>query len=186
MDGNFKKEVIDRSLDDIRVELDEEFDRNFQRKAFFDEKEWPERKFDDGVGTLMQRSGGLRGSIRSRKRKSELVYQSSKPYARIHNEGEEIKVTRKMRGYFFHLLKETQEKYEYKKDGELRENKRNRRLSGREEFYKSMALKKVGSTIRMPERRFIGHGRNTERIIRDIVEENFKEFIKNRNIITQQ
>ena len=26
MDGNFKKEVIDRSLDDIKVELDEEFD----------------------------------------------------------------------------------------------------------------------------------------------------------------
>ena len=29
MDGNFRKEVIDRSLDDIKVELDEEFDRNF-------------------------------------------------------------------------------------------------------------------------------------------------------------
>lgn len=31
MDGNFKKEVIDRSLEDIKVDLDEEFDRNFQR-----------------------------------------------------------------------------------------------------------------------------------------------------------
>ena len=38
MNGDFKKEVIDRSLDDIKVELDEEFDRNFQRKAFFNEK----------------------------------------------------------------------------------------------------------------------------------------------------
>ena len=43
MDGNFKKEVIDRSLDDIKVELDEEFDRNFERKSFLNEKEWPER-----------------------------------------------------------------------------------------------------------------------------------------------
>ena len=48
MDGNFRKEVIDRSLDDIKVELDEEFDRNFERKSFFDEQKWPERKFDDG------------------------------------------------------------------------------------------------------------------------------------------
>ena len=46
MDGDFKKEVIDRSIEDIKVEFDEEFDRNFERKAFFDEKEWPERKFD--------------------------------------------------------------------------------------------------------------------------------------------
>lgn len=49
MDGDFKKEVIDRSIEDIKVEFDEEFDRNFERKAFFDEKEWPERKFDDGL-----------------------------------------------------------------------------------------------------------------------------------------
>lgn len=100
MDEDFKKEVIDRSLEDIKVEFDEEFDRNFERTAFFDEKQWPERKFDDGVGSLMQRTGGLRGSIRSRKRRDELVYSSSKPYARIHNEGGEIKVTKKMKGTF--------------------------------------------------------------------------------------
>lgn len=29
MDGDFKKEVIDQSIEDIRVEFDEEFDRNF-------------------------------------------------------------------------------------------------------------------------------------------------------------
>ena len=63
MDGDFKKEVIDQSIEDIRVEFDEEFDRNFERKAFFDEKEWPERKFDDGVGSLLQRTGGLRRSV---------------------------------------------------------------------------------------------------------------------------
>ena len=66
MDTNFRKEVIEHSLEDVKVELDEEFDRNFQRKAFFNEKKWPDRKFDDGGGTLMQRTGGLRGSIRSR------------------------------------------------------------------------------------------------------------------------
>ena len=100
MDGDFKKEVIDQSIEDIRVEFDEEFDRNFERRAFFDEKEWPERKFDDGVGSLLQRTGGLRRSVRSRKRRGELVYSSSKPYARIHNEGGEIRVTREDEGLF--------------------------------------------------------------------------------------
>ena len=183
MDADFKKEVIDRSLDDIKVEFDEEFDRNFERKAFFDEKQWPERKFDDGIGSLMQRTGGLRGSIRSRKRRGALVYSSSKPYARIHNEGGEIRVTRKMKGWFWHKLKETQGKYQYKKDGEKRNNKRNRDLSELEIFYRSMALKKVGTVIHMPERRFIGNGRNTDRIIRTIVEMNVEDYLKRHPIL---
>lgn len=183
MDGNFKKEVIDRSLEDIKVEFDEEFDRNFERKAFFDEKQWRERKFDDGVGSLMQRSGKLRGSIRSRKRRDELVYSSSKPYARIHNEGGEIKVTKKMKGWFWHKLDETEGKYQYKKNGEKRSNKRNRNLSDKGEFYRAMALKKVGSTIRIPERRFIGASRTTDRIIREITEKNFEDYLKRHPII---
>ena len=120
MDGDFKKEVIDRSIEDIKVEFDEEFDRNFERKAFFDEKEWPERKFDDGVGSLLQRTGGLRRSIRSRKRRGELVYSSSRQYARIHNEGGEIKVTRKMKMYFLaRYLKEAK----YSKSGEQKKKR---------------------------------------------------------------
>lgn len=186
MDGDFKKEVIDRSLEDIKTDLDEEFDRNFERKAFFDEQQWPERKFDDGVGSLMQRTGGLRGSIRSRRRKDELVYSSSKPYARIHNEGGEIRVTRKMKGYFFAKLKETRGKYRYKKDGSLRNDKRNRELSDKEAFYRAMALKKVGSVINIPERRYIGHGRATDRIIRDIVSGNMEEYLKRHPIIKKQ
>lgn len=184
MDGNFKKEVIDRSLDDIKVELDEEFDRNFERKSFFNEKKWPERKFDDGTGSLMQRSGGLRKSIRSRKRGSELAYSSHKPYGRIHNEGGEIKVTKKMKGYFFAKLKEAEGGYSYKKDGEKRNNKRNRQLSEKEAFYRAMAFKKVGSVITMPERRFIGNGKATDKIIREIAEQNIEDYFKRHNIIT--
>lgn len=183
MDGDLKKEVIDRSIEDIRVEFDEEFDRNFERKAFFDEKQWPERKHDDGVGSLMQRTGGLRGSIRSRKWRDGLAYSSSMPYARIHNEGGEIKVTRKMKGWFWHKLKETQARYQYKKDGARRDNKRNRALSDKEEFYRAMALKKVGSTIRIPERRFIGAGKVTDRIILEVTERNFKDYLKRHPII---
>ena len=196
MDADFKKEVIDRSLEDIKVEFDEEFDRNFERKAFFDEKEWPERKFDDGVGSLMQRTGGLRGSIRSRKRRDELVYSSSKPYAQIHNEGGEIKVTRKMKKYFLaRYLKEAKysksEKQEKKRpkatdkqlQGWLAREEENKKLSDKAEFWRRMALKKLGSVIRMPERRFIGTGRTTDRIIREITEQNFEEYLKQHPII---
>ena len=46
-----------------------------------------------------------------------------------------------------------------------------------------MSLKKVGSTITMPERRFIGHGKTTDKIIRQIVEENMKDYLEKLNII---
>lgn len=186
MQGNFKKLVIEQSLNDIKVDLDEEFDRNFERKGFFDEKKWPERKYDDGVGSLMQRSGSLRRSIRSNRRGLTLVYNTNKPYGRIHNEGGEIKVTKKMKGYFWHKLKETRGSYSYKKNGEKRGNAKNRRLSESEAFYLGMATKKVGSTIKIPERRFIGTGKMTDKIIRDVVDENVMTYFKNNPIIEKK
>lgn len=55
-----------------------------------------------------------------------------------------------MKGYFWHKLKETGGKYQYRKDGEKRRNKRNRELSDKEEFYRAMALKKSVLPSRYP------------------------------------
>lgn len=181
MDANFKKEVIERSLNDMKVELDEEFDRNFERKAFFTDK-WPERGYDDGKGSLMVRSGGLRRSINSKRTGAELRYGSSKPYARIHNEGGKIQVTKKMKGYFWAKHKETAGKVTRRKDGTKRGTKRNVQLSDDALFYRSMALKKVGTYIVMPERRFIGKSPQTDKIIRDIAAENIEEYFKKYNL----
>lgn len=181
MDANFKKEVIERSLNDIKVELDEEFDRNFERKAFFTDK-WPGRSYDDGKGSLMVRSGGLRRSINSKRTGTQLRYGSSKPYARIHNEGGKIQVTKKMKGYFWARHKETTGKVTRKKDGTKRGTKRNVQLSDDALFYKSMALKKEGTFITMPQRRFIGKSPETDKIIREITAENIKAYFRNYNL----
>lgn len=184
MRAKFQKEVLDRSLDDIKVELDSEFDRNFVRKSFFNEEKWPDRKEDDGKGSLMQRTGGLRRSISSRKRRSELVYSSHKPYARIHNEGGEIKVTKKMRGYFMYRLAEIQKQLEHssrkKNNGESRNDSKNRRLTKEEQLCTAI----IGaSKITIPKRQFIGQSKATDKIIREIVTENMDDFIKNNEII---
>ena len=47
-------------LNDLRVELSDEFDRNFQRKAFFD-RPWPPRKLGK-KGSLLMVTGKLRRS----------------------------------------------------------------------------------------------------------------------------
>ncbi|HON53333.1 MAG TPA: phage morphogenesis protein, partial [Bacteroidales bacterium] len=51
-------------LSDIKVELTEEFDRNFERKGFFSNR-WSDRKRQN-IGSLMQATGTLRKSIRSK------------------------------------------------------------------------------------------------------------------------
>lgn len=81
--------LLQNILSDIRIEINEENDKNFTRKAFFTEK-WARRKFDDGKGSLMMRSGNLRRSVKIRNTATGLVVSSGVVYATIHNEGGEI------------------------------------------------------------------------------------------------
>ena len=77
-------------LTDLKVELSEEFDRNFERKAFFT-KRWKDRKLD-GRGSLLLTTGKLRRSIRAKVDKESVTWTSSEPYAAIHNYGGRITV----------------------------------------------------------------------------------------------
>ncbi len=47
------KQIMPKILNDIKVDLADEFDKNFERKAFFD-KPWKARKFPDKGSLLMQ------------------------------------------------------------------------------------------------------------------------------------
>lgn len=188
--NNFKKEVIAASLKDIKVELDEEFDMNFQRKMFFNQSnKWAKRKYDDGKGSLLVRSGALRQSISSTIQGDRLVYSSNLPYAAIHNDGGTIEVTAKMKRFFwFKYLQiegsktekegrsKLEARYTYKKDGSKRNNKKNNQLSEEAQFYKAMALKKVGDKIEIPQRQFIGNSPEVQQAIRSIVDENIQAY----------
>ena len=72
----------------MRVELTEEFDRNFERKAFFTKK-WKPRTYPATRGSLLIVTGKLRRSIRSQVQGNGVRFTSSVPYASIHNEGGE-------------------------------------------------------------------------------------------------
>lgn len=52
-------------LNDMRVELSDEFDRNFERKAFFTEK-WKPRAHDYPRGSLLIVTGAMRRSTQGR------------------------------------------------------------------------------------------------------------------------
>lgn len=140
---------------DIRVELSEEFDRNFERKAFFD-RPWPKRK-RKGRGSLLLASGKLRRSIRSKVNPDySITWSTSELYAAIHNDGGTIRVTRKMKKYAWYRYYQAAGSLAYTKKGTLSNSKANTGRLAEAEMWKAIALTKVGEHITIPQRRFLG------------------------------
>ena len=149
------KDFLNSSLKDLKVELVDEFDRNFERKAFFD-RPWKETKYDNHIGSLMMRAGDLRRGMTADIESGVGVrFTNSMPYAVIHNEGGEThpRVTPLMRAWAWRQFKET---------GEA--------------FYKSIALtKKETLTVKIDARPFIGHHPEVDNIVTRIVDDNIQE-----------
>lgn len=100
---------------DIQVDLSDEFDKNFQRKAFFDNP-WHETRWPVSKGSLMLRSGALRRSILAFITGDQISWRSSLPYASIHNEGGEITVTAKMKRFFWAMYRQSSNAITYSCD----------------------------------------------------------------------
>lgn len=184
MENDLQK-VIARILKDIRVDLTDEFDRNFERQGFFSQK-WKRRKSPMRPGgSLLIDTGSLRRSVQSRSTDSSITFYSSHPAAAIHNEGGEIKVTRKMKAYFWHKYMNAAGVLVFcrKKNGELRKDKGTRQISTEAEFWKLLALMKVGSSIKIPKRQFLGTTPEVEKTITEIIEENLTEYFNHGLIV---
>ncbi len=80
------RELIQNILSDMKVELTEMFDRNFERKGFFGEK-WTPRKNSAAKGSLLHVTGKMRRSIRPAIRGNGIHFTSPLPYTETHNKG---------------------------------------------------------------------------------------------------
>lgn len=172
--------VIGRILKDIRTGIGDEFDQNFERQAFFT-KAWARRRspLRPGGHILMGPEAHLRKSVESRSDGNTVTFYSDLPYAAIHNEGGEIKVTARMKGYFWIKYREAVGSFGRKKNGELRNNKKNRQLGTEAEFWKAMALMKEGKVIKIPKRQFLGMSPEVEEDVRRIIEDNLTSCFEN-------
>jgi phage gpG-like protein len=143
-------DIYKKILNDVRIDLADEFDRNFERKAFFNAP-WAPRKYVSGRGSLLMQSGALRRSLRASIEGQAIKFSSSLPYAKLHNEGGTVTVTAKMKAYFWAMY--------YKSGGAAGKAKGERKanLSAEATMWKALALQKVGKKMKIPERRFIGN-----------------------------
>ena len=97
------KVIIKELIKDIAVLSADEFDKNFDREAFFTEKwesskyvERENRRMSEQKGKswkrkILQKTGALRKSIRYVINGHTISFGSALPYAKIHNEGGNIK-----------------------------------------------------------------------------------------------
>ena len=85
-------------------------------------------------------------------------------YASVHNDGDQIPVTQKMRKFFW------AKKYEAE---ELRG-----KGSAEADFWKNMALKKPGGRIKIPRRHFLGPDTAVDKTVSTIINNELRNFIK--------
>ncbi|MBS7234210.1 hypothetical protein KHA90_24720 [Flavobacterium psychroterrae] len=173
------KDFIKNVLSDIKVDLSDEFDRNFERKAFFTKK-WSGTKLPNQRGSLLARSGKLRRSIMSKQDGSSVTWSSSLPYATINNEGGEIIVTAKMKSFFWAMFYKANGAITTKKKADnsvvARENDRNKKLTAEAQQWKNLALQKVGAKMKIEKRQFIGDHPIVRQRIEDVVSLNMIEL----------
>jgi phage gpG-like protein len=166
------KDFIKNILADLRVDLTDEFDKNFERKAFFD-KAWENTKLPNHRGSIMMRSGKLRRSIRAKETNNQISWTSSLPYASLQNEGGEIIVTERMKRFFWAMF--------YKANGAVTKSgkgERNKRLSVEAQMWKSLALQKTGSKMKIKQRQFIGDHPIVRQRIEHVVDRNMAALEK--------
>lgn len=142
---NFIKNIIAQ----VATDLTDEFDQNFDREGFFEQK-WKNRKSAKGTHKILNKRGnsGLRGSINMKISENNIIWTSSKPYAAIHNEGGAIKATQNV-GAFSRVVK------------------------GKSQNVKSFS-RQINAT--MPQRQFIGDHPDVRKSIETIIDKEMKKL----------
>ncbi|MGV8814758.1 MAG: hypothetical protein ACOH2D_11680 [Gelidibacter sp.] len=171
-------ELLKNIIKDVGVDLTDAFDRNFESKSFFNKK-WPDTKHANSRGSLLLRTGRLRRSIKSNQRNGSINWSSNLPYASTHNEGGEIVVTAKMKSFFWAMHYKAAGAVLYSvKTKSAAKTQRNTKLSAEAEKWKAMALMKVGATMEIKQRQFIGWHPQVDVKIKKIVNHNLNEVNK--------
>lgn len=145
------------------------FQDGFRKGGFQDNgtQVWQRKKRPDKYGPLMSSRQNLYGSIYYHPDDYRVTVGTEVPYAAIHNEGGDIVVTARMKRFFWAKYRETN-------GGSWKRNAKNEET----EFWKTLALKPVGSVIHIPKRQFIGESRELNDRFNQIIENEINKIIQ--------
>lgn len=158
---------------------------NFRKGGFYGQTWKPPMRTDLGFegpryGPMLSGTNHLMMSTDYVTEPGRVIIQNSLIYAQIHNEGGDITVTKRMKGYFWSmyykrgLVGEMYGKAKGKKNRQKADN-----LNAEAQFWRNMALKKVGDKIKIPQRQFLGEHPEVNRIVREVINQELLNFINN-------
>ena len=148
---------------------------NFRKGRFYNGPEWQEPMRRElgfsgaggQYGTLLSGSNHLMMSTDYVPMTGRVLIRNLVHYASVHNDGDQIPVTQRMKKFFWAKHYEAEE---------LRG-----KGSAEADFWKNMALKKPGGRIKIPRRHFLGPDRAVDKIVKDVVNTELRNFIHNHN-----
>lgn len=146
---------------------------NFRKGRFYNGQPWQTPLRTDlgfhgagaRYGPLLSGSNHLMMSTDYVPMPGRVLIRNNEIYAPVHNDGAAITVTSKMKRYFWARQIESRKRF-----GDD---------SPEASFWKNMAIKKPGSSIRIPQRHFLGPSPEVDRIVKGIVDAELQNFIKN-------
>lgn len=133
-----------------------------------------------GYGPMLSGTNHLMMSTDYVTEPGRVIIQNNLVYAQIHNEGGEITVTQRMKSFFWsQYYKRGLVGGMYGKATGTRNKQKAEALNKEAEFWRAMALKKVGSTIKIPQRQFLGEHPEVTRIVQQIINTELTNYIQN-------
>lgn len=121
---------------------------------------WQKSKHPFMGKRTMLNSNSLMNSLKVQEETdSRVVIINDKEYAATHNNGAVITVTAQMKKYFWWQYKIHSGNVSRFKNGNIQRNKENKKTNAKAEYCKAMALKPVGSKIKIPQRQFMGNSK---------------------------
>lgn len=170
------EQFIQNCVDDSEVKIMQLLMENFRQQSFYGEA-WPAAKSPKKGGQkLLYKSNDLQGGFMSSNNGADIKVTNSTDYADIHNSGGDIPVTMKMKKFFWAMHYKASGGKSKTAKGNAANTKQNRALSAEAEYWKNMALMKVGSIIRIPKRQFLGAHARQDEAIKRIVDRNVQEL----------
>lgn len=157
--GKIAHQIVSRAPRVAGVEAVKFFRDSFVRGGFLDRslQPWqPARSPLAGKRTLFA-TGNLMRSIRPRTvDKSGVTIESDTPYSALQNDGGVVTVTEQMKKYWWAQYYKHAGKLKKTTRGRISQAKDNLRENRKAAFCRAMALRRVGSQIKIPAHQFIG------------------------------
>lgn len=153
----------------VAADWERQIAENFRTQSFYGNN-WKGKSNYPGSrqSKTLYRDGDLQKSVQVNDNLAAGTISASSyvGYATIHNQGGKIAVTARMKKFFWAMYYKSNNALTYSVKTRAAQNtKRNRKLSTEAGYWKAMALMKVGTTITIPQRQFVGYHADLEAAI---------------------